>query len=200
MYNHTYLQDVTLPVGSIITFAGKLEKFTKGMTPEKFVTYPELYGWMICDGTPLKVQQYPELYAVLGNLYGTSGLGENMTFCLPDLCGQFLRGIGIDNCSTDGRTAAPNGDPNGVGSTQGDAFQSHVHSYTKPSGMATGGNAESVDLGTISDVTKPPMAEQGAPDVKVSKVETRPTNVFVYFLIKYTYKLPHFQPYSFPAL
>lgn len=42
-------------------------------------------GWARCDGTLLSIQQYPVLFAALGNQYGGDG---THTFSLPDLRGR----------------------------------------------------------------------------------------------------------------
>lgn len=46
--------------------------------------YPPL-GWMLCDGSTLRVQEYVPLFAAMGNRYG--GDGET-TFALPNLVGK----------------------------------------------------------------------------------------------------------------
>ena len=197
--HHPFLQDTTLPVGSVITFCGNLEKYTPGAEPKAFTTYPELYGWLICDGTQLNTSEYPELYSVLGQLYGPETPADGSVFNLPNLCGQFLRGIGTDQGSTENRTAATGGTQNGVGSTQKDALQTHQHAYQEANGSLPS------DKGTafaalISAFTGPPVQGPG-PAVNVSQSETRPPNVFVYYLIKYTYQLPRFPHHThFPPL
>jgi len=45
--------------------------------------------YRLCDGSTLPAEEYPELYAVLGNLHG--GVSGS-TFCLPDLRGRFIVG------------------------------------------------------------------------------------------------------------
>ncbi|KQB42577.1 tail fiber protein [Flavobacterium aquidurense] len=176
---------ISCPVGSIIAFAGKIGNSSDSNEP--FTTQPiEAFGWMVCDGSALNASQYPELYVVLGNLYGGSG----NTFNLPDLRGQFLRGIGEDNASTENRTAAPNGEVNGVGSTQTDALQTHVHTYDEPAGAAPGDSGPAFAAIKPDVLTGIPTNEPSQPTVKVSQFESRPTNVFVNYLIKFTYQLP----------
>jgi microcystin-dependent protein len=181
------LYPVGAPVGSIIAFAGQVEKYSQTNT-DNFTTQPiESFGWMVCDGSTLDANQYPELYAALGNLYGGSG----STFNLPDLRGQFLRGLGVDSASTEERTAAPNGQPNGVGSTQKDALQTHVHTYNEPTGAAPGNSGPAfaaINPKALTGIPTNGPAQQ--PAVNVSQFETRPANVFVNYLIKYTYNLP----------
>lgn len=65
---------------------------TIGMIMQWAVNYP-LSGWLFCDGRLLPIQQYQELYSIIGNMYGGDGR-EN--FALPDMrsripvgCGQY---------------------------------------------------------------------------------------------------------------
>jgi microcystin-dependent protein len=193
------LFNVTSPVGTIVAFAGNVIKYAK---PEQndipFTTQPiEAFGWMLCDGSPLNASQYPELYAAIGNLYGTSGSGSDLMFNLPDLRGQFLRGIGTDQASLEARTAAKGGTATGVGSTQNDALQTHEHTYTEPTGPpAPGQTGEGTATVNASAQTGIPITTTGKSDVKISEFETRPVNIFVNYLIKYTYKLSRFDHIS----
>lgn len=43
-------------------------------------------NWQFCQGQELSIDDYPELYTVIGNTFG--GNGAN-TFALPNLCGRF---------------------------------------------------------------------------------------------------------------
>lgn len=189
------LYDVTLPVGSIVPFAGNANSYknpTQNASPPS--TQPvECFGWMLCDGSSLKASEYPELYVVLGNLYGTSGSGKDTTFNLPDLRGQFLRGVGTDQASLENRIAAPGGTASGVGSTQEDALQTHEHTYTEPTGSpAPGETGEGTATVNTEAKTSPPVETPGTTLKKISQYETRSTNTFLNYLIKYTYKLPRF--------
>lgn len=42
-------------------------------------------GWHLCDGSLLKMEEYPELFALIGTTYGGDG---QTTFALPDLRGR----------------------------------------------------------------------------------------------------------------
>jgi len=64
-----------LPIGTIIIYTGQL-------TPN---------NWLKCDGSQLLVNDYFNLYSIIGNTYG----GNNYLFNLPDLKGKTI--IGIDN-------------------------------------------------------------------------------------------------------
>lgn len=47
-------------------------------------TYPPA-GWAVCDGSLMRVQEYPALFNLIGNRYGGDG---QTTFALPDLRGR----------------------------------------------------------------------------------------------------------------
>jgi microcystin-dependent protein len=94
-----------LPVGSIQAFAG--------------ANAPT--GWLICDASAVRRQDYPDLFNTIGTTYG-SGDGST-TFNLPDLRGRMPVGAGNDG------TAA-----NNASRTRGDKggdtrLQSHIHNY-----------------------------------------------------------------------
>lgn len=184
------LYNVSAPVGSIIAFAGNIEKYQASNIGAAGTTQPEPMGWMLCDGSALSAYQYPELYAALGGLYGTSGSGSDLTFNLPDLRGQFLRGVGTDSGSTENRTAAPGGTANGAGSTQLDALQTHQHTYSQPMDAVSGEQGTAFTAANPGAFTGPPTSQSDPSSVHVSQYETRPVNTFVNYLIKYTYALP----------
>ena len=54
-----------------------------------FARSSALTGYLLCDGSTLNKNNYPELYAVIGHYYG--GSGDN--FKLPDLRGRTLLGV-----------------------------------------------------------------------------------------------------------
>jgi microcystin-dependent protein len=63
-----------LPIGSIIIYSSNI--------------IPN--NWLKCDGSQLLVNDYSNLYAIIGNLYG----GDNYLFNLPDLKGNTVIGVG----------------------------------------------------------------------------------------------------------
>lgn len=63
-----------VPVGSIMCFP--------------YQKYPS--GYLPCDGREVLINQYPDLYHLIGNSFGTPE--EKNCFRLPDLQGQFIRG------------------------------------------------------------------------------------------------------------
>jgi microcystin-dependent protein len=74
----TFLANVaTVPIGSIITYAG--------LTPPQ--------GYLLCDGSEVLISTYPELFSVLGDTYkGPENYIGLATFRLPDLRGRFPLG------------------------------------------------------------------------------------------------------------
>ena len=80
-----------VPVGSVTAFAGALglpipnTATPPGVAPpassppeaRPVIKALEAGGWMLCDGRPLDCSGYPELFAVLGYLYGGSGVSFN---------------------------------------------------------------------------------------------------------------------------
>lgn len=67
----------TVPIGAIFPYAGS-------GSPS---------GYLLCDGSEVKISDYPALYSIIGYLYKTSSLliGQ-ATFALPDLRGRFPLG------------------------------------------------------------------------------------------------------------
>ena len=139
-----------IPAGSMTLFAA--------------TTVPS--GWLECNGALISTTTYANLYSIIGTTYG-SGSG---TFALPDMRGYFARGwdhgAGVDP----GRT---------FGSTQADAFASHVHgtyNYIIPnSGPNPGFQGASLYSPTNS----------GSGTFATGGTETRPKNVALMYIIKY---------------
>jgi len=157
------------PAGFIIAFAGDTTKIPS--------------GWLLCDGRAVSRSQFAELYNMIRDNWGR---GNNIsTFNLPDLRGQFLRGVtGISANDPDAasRTSMNQGGNTGnnVGSYQPDDIKSHNHQQTTTASIALPGNLSSVaDFhrgGAIADpiYTNPTGGN-----------ESRPKNAYVNFLIKY---------------
>lgn len=88
-----------VPVGSVTMYAG--------------ASIPS--GWLECNGAALSADEWPELYAAIGNTYG----GEGPFFSLPDARGLFLRGLDSGRGIDSGRA---------LGSYQADELKAHTHS------------------------------------------------------------------------
>lgn len=109
-----------LPIGSIITFPS--EKIPDGFLP--------------CEGQELSRKQYPELSALLGNIFG----GTSITFKLPDLQGQFIRGLDREgNVDFDYE-----GNIRKIGSPQEDALQGHRHNIPSRNTSSEGSHTHKV--------------------------------------------------------
>ena len=123
------------PIGSVVAYAGPAATVDEGTG-----------NWLICDGRPLSRLGFEALFAAIGTCWGGDGAP---TFFLPDLRGQFLRGV---DRAANGR-ATPIHDPdrgerrafrpdtapqhpgnagNDVGSFQDDEFLQHAHRVADP--------------------------------------------------------------------
>jgi microcystin-dependent protein len=138
-------------------------------------------GWMLCDGRYLAPESYPELFGVLGYLYGERSTDQ--AFRLPDYRGLFLRGVdagsGMDPEAAKRVGPLGSGTSSGIGSLQCDAFQDHNHTYDviPPATATSSGNAGGQGTSTKETTSPNPPARFGP--------ETRAKNVAVNFIIKY---------------
>lgn len=160
------------PVGAVIPYAGS--------APPK--------GWLLCDGSPISRELYPDLFTAIGTNWG-QGDGSS-TFNIPDLRGQFLRGV--DNGAGKDPEAASRGHYNNgnsgdnVGSFQGDVFKGHRHpsiEYTDSrfanNGSAIGDPVSGVALSATTATSNMHLTGQ------TGGSETRPINAYVNYIIKY---------------
>lgn len=186
-----------VPVGTIVAYGGD-----KNNVPE---------GWLICDGASVAQADYPQLYAIIGGAWGTSGASFN----LPDLRGRFLRGVDDaqgNDPDAGSRTASASGGNTGdvVGTLQND--ETRAHNHTASSGNAGNHNHEYNDIfwsesgGAVTvpsnwgsaDSDNDNRGAQMARTTADSGVhshtitvdndggnETRPVNAAVYYIIKY---------------
>lgn len=159
-------------------------------------------GWLSCDGSAVSRTTYANLYAIIANRCG-SGDGST-TFNLPDLRGQFLRGVdgGAGRDPDTGARTAMN-----VGGNTGDNVGSVQAQGTKPNGLAAvvtdpghlhtisrnGGNNVSLTGGgggnfyDGSGSTPKLSTDSATTGITVAingDTETRPINAYVNFIIK----------------
>jgi microcystin-dependent protein len=143
------------------------------------LNYIESAGWMLCDGRTLPTVSYPELFAVLGYLYGGSG----DQFCIPDYRGLFLRGTdagsGMDPDASKRIGPTGQGQDSGIGSYQCDAMQTHTHTYSAVTlaAVSQSGNAAGQASGDLQ--TSAPTAP-----ARIT-TETRPKNIAINYIIKF---------------
>ena len=163
LLNTVYSSEVTW--GSAIP-KGMIAPFGRTVPPE---------GWLICDGSTLNALQdvmYRSLYDAIGTTWG--GTGEN-DFQIPDLRGQFLRGVDAGAGNDPDASSRSGGDS--VSSTQSDEIKSHSHPAGNVnygtnhwvSGVDFAGGGQSLWFRTGTDGGN----------------ETRPKNVAVLYCIKY---------------
>lgn len=124
-------------------------------------------GFLKCSGQAVSRTTYAALFTAIGTLYGV-GDGST-TFNLPDLRGEFLRGLddgrGVDSSRI-------------IGSSQIDAMQGHRHAtlatLRTTSGGSQGGTSLS-DGATAAAVGDPTVS--GSFGTPRTAAETRPRNV-----------------------
>ena len=177
-------------VGTVLPYAGRIDS-----------SFLEQHGWLYCDGSEIRRQDYAELFQVIGTLHG-SGDGVK-TFKLPDYRGYFLRGVD-DGADRDPDTAhrgeaAPGGATGDeCGSEQGYATAlpatdfttaeagKHKHSVehipTDNSSYAAAGNYQAL---WNSGGAETKSAGSHHHTLEGGDAETRPVNAYVYYLIKY---------------
>jgi len=134
-------------------------------------------GWVVCDGSQVsRTGATANLFAAIGTAWG-AGDGAT-TFHLPDMRGNFLRGVSDASTADPDRlsriSTAPGGNTgNNVGSLQNFQLQSHSHVVpnisTSPSTLL-GGSGYSTGGSITTNAT--------------GGNETRPRNVYVYYIIK----------------
>lgn len=133
-------------------------------------------GWLLCDGSSLLQASYPALFTAIGVAYGSV---DGTHFNVPDLRGQFLRGVsGASTNDPDKltRTAMATGGNTGnnVGSVQSSAFASHQHQLFLATASSNGSNAQ----GSNAVNTSATNTELTGGN------ETRPINAYVNYIIK----------------
>ena len=175
-----------LPVGVVLAFAGSIDT---GDSDHR--TNVEGWGWMVCDGRKLETGSYPELYAVLGHLYG----GDKSSFYLPDYRGYFLRGVATDDKVDKGfgerkKNPGPGstGSKKGLGSVEDGMVQMHEHQYENyPGGGAAPGETGLVNPSTPKQPYTTGLYTDSSGAESLSGTETRPVNIAVNYIIKYAY-------------
>ncbi|MBB4267358.1 phage tail protein [Roseospira visakhapatnamensis] len=140
-------------------------------------------GWLVCDGAAVSRTEYGDLFAVLGTTWG-AGDGST-TFQVPDLRGEFVRGIdlgrGIDSGRTPGSWQCASHLPH-------DTDGQHIHSIPDSEAAIDAG----LEAPTLEYLTQiwvdsglkiPPGARDDAPAFYSSTV--RPRNVALLPIIRY---------------
>jgi len=157
--------------------------------PGLLTAIPDQY--MLCDGTELNRDEFPELFEALQYSWGGSG----STFRLPDMRGLIPKGV--DNAAgrdtdADNRTALHTGGNTGdnVGSYQDDQMQCfdanylryHVQATVVVSG--THGNSRQVAQFSNQYIDTPIAFVDGGCGTPKFGDETRPKNIYVNYIIR----------------
>lgn len=132
-------------------------------------------GWLKCNGATVSRTAYAALFAAIGT---TFGVGDGATtFGLPDLRGEFLRGLDDGRGVDSGR---------GMGTAQAQATGQHDH-YTRAGAGIVSDNygGSGVDYGTNS--SNLPVSTDGTTATTGPGIgtETRPRNIAMLACIKF---------------
>ena len=128
-------------------------------------------GFLPCDGSAISRTTYSSLFSAIGVSWGA---GDSVTtFNVPDLRGEFLRGLDAGRGVDAGRV---------IGTAQGDLVKTHDHSLSIVSTTTGGVGTYAIDrrntggIAATMDDTNKATATGGA--------ENRPRNVAVAYIIK----------------
>ena len=157
------------------------------------------HGWLICDGRKLDGDKRSEYYTLAQALNKAWGSETAEAFFLPDLRGLFLRGVmspgesavpagrGDSEAGTRKHSREDLGGPsqqkgnsgNSIGSYQDEQVKSHTHDI-KTTGISYQGPANNAAPVPVNNGTyQTPHTES------YGGAETRPTNAYVYWIIRY---------------
>ena len=141
------------------------------------------FGYMLCHGQALSVEQNAELFAVLGYRYGGSG----DTFNIPDTRGMFLRGYDAGRGVDSGRklgTTQQSGAPN----IKGTLVETGAYLETAAGAFSVGNKQNRMRddiLDMPGDGTLLFDASRSSGVYQNGLNEVRPVNIAVNFIIKY---------------
>ena len=149
-------------------YIGQIVAFPSSITP---------IGAFSCDGSELSREAYPELFEVIGTIYG-EGDGST-TFNIPDYRGAFLRCIG--------------GNADSIGVLQGDAIRNIRGSLSAIYNATTAGGSGGVTYYTTTSASHAALSsgsgyvgiEFDASRVVPTAEENRPINYSVNICIIY---------------
>lgn len=124
-------------------------------------------GYLKANGAAVSRTTYASLFAVCGTTFG-AGDGST-TFNLPDLRGEFIRGLDDGRGIDTGRV---------LGSAQSDEFKAHSHTLQVYDSTLSGGNNSKAPSGGQNPIGTHVTSSAGG-------AETRPRNVALLACIKY---------------
>lgn len=169
------LKAITDALSAVLTPPGAVQAFARATPPT---------GWLRANGAAVSRTTYNALFAAIGTTFGT-GDGST-TFNLPDLRGEFIRGLDDGRGVDSGRL---------LGTAQGHAMQQHNHYLPSTTGDSSSPAPSILDADW--DITKtpnsavPPSFEAttissggSSGNAGTFATETRPRNIALLYCIK----------------
>ena len=150
------------------TPAGAVQAFARGTPPT---------GWLRCNGAAVSRSTYNSLFAAIGTTFG-AGDGST-TFNVPDLRGEFIRGLDDGRGVDSGRL---------IGTSQSHMLQTHTHgaigSILNGAVATNPGDAGRNTVVSYNDAAGNAKLNTTTPISGTSGSETRPRNVALLYCIK----------------
>lgn len=156
--------------------AGEIAAFARTTAPA---------GWLVCDGSLVSRVTYSRLFESIGTLFG-AGNGST-TFGLPDLRGEFIRGLDLGRGVDGGRT---------LGSRQDSENRAHSHIVNDPghahtvnhraNGATTNTSIDDVlKTGPGASVSTTSGSFTGVTVAQSGGIESRPRNIALLYCVRY---------------
>ncbi|MEM9679066.1 MAG: phage tail protein [Bacteroidota bacterium] len=167
---------MSTPIGSVIMYASE--------THASNILNLAMDGWLVCDGSKYsRTGRYSKLFGAIGESYG----GDGTNFAVPSYKGLFIRGVDGDtgrDPDADKRDSPRPNMPNSgnkglaVGSLESDDFEGHNHAYNEYNALHKCDHVAAHHCINKGSTTTNTTSTGGS--------ETRPVNIYINFLIKYT--------------
>lgn len=134
-------------------------------------------NWIECDGSSLSRATYADLFSALSTTYGAV---DGNSFNIPDVRGQFIRGIDngrgfapdVASRTAPSATGATGSGGDNVGTTQTDQNTAHTHTTTTKAALSSSPSSSGTSLDSTGN------ANSGAVTVNSSGGnEARPNNI-----------------------
>lgn len=159
-------------IGVQLSPPGQIGAFARSTAPT---------GWLKANGAAVSRTTYSALFAAIGTTFGV-GDGSS-TFNLPDLRGEFIRGLDDGRGVDGGRT---------IGSAQADMLEAHTHmdSFADIGGGAGGTTNTSTAYAKEYKVANGSITTDGSGSItglvsgSTGGAETRPRNIALLYCIK----------------
>lgn len=172
----------TVISGSAVTLAGDAASALQAVTLQQvqafmppgavlpFARTTAPTGWLKCNGQLVSRATYPGLFSAIGTTFG-AGDGST-TFAMPDLRGEFVRGLDDGRGVDSGRT---------LGGFQDGQMPAHSHNVSTQAGTNAGSNLAQTDRGAYDYNQPRPTSTAGGTS---NNSENRPRNIAMLYCIK----------------